>query len=154
MVYLGVVSLADKDGTEFGKIAMALGFLAPPDMEKALRLQADLAKLGVNKRLGEILLEKKILSREHVLLVLRAQGKRILTCHTCKKSYNVHHYRPYETYTCKHCSTKLSIPSKPGSTNVNDSITMATTVFEAEDVKPTKVKSKSKGKSKPSVPED
>ncbi|HLF95264.1 MAG TPA: serine/threonine-protein kinase [Planctomycetota bacterium] len=142
----------DQDGTEFGKLAMALGFLTPADMEKALRLQTDLAKLGVTKRLGEILLEKKILSREQVLLILRAQGKRILSCHTCKKSYNVHHYRPYETYSCKHCSTKLAIPNKPVSTNVNDSITMATTVFEAEEVKPSK--SKAKAKPKPAVPAD
>ncbi len=142
----------DQDGTEFGKIAMALRFLTPADMEKALRLQADLAKLGVTKRLGEIFLEKKILSREQVLLVLRAQGKRILSCHTCKKSYNVHHFRPYETYSCKHCSTKLTVPNRPVSTNVNDSITMATTVFEAEEAKP--AKSKSKSKPKPEVPAD
>jgi serine/threonine protein kinase len=152
VIYLGDVKTEDKDGTEFGKLAMALGFLAPADMEKALRLQSDLSKLGINKRLGEILLEKKILSREHVLLVLRAQGKRILTCHTCKKSYNVHHYRHYETYSCKHCATKLSLPTKPVSTNVNDSITMATTVFETEEIKP--AKARAKGKAKAVVPEE
>jgi hypothetical protein len=136
---------SDQEGVEFGKLAIALGFLLQADMDKALRLQADLSKLGVSKRLGEILLEKKILSREQVLLILRAQGKRILSCQTCKKSFNVHHFRPYETYTCKHCNTKLVVPNKPPSTAVNDSITMATTVFEADpppEAKPAKAKSR------------
>jgi len=152
---LGDVGKSEQEGAEFGKLAIALGFLVQADMEKALRLQSDLAKLGVTKRLGEILLEKKILSRDQVLLILRAQGKRILTCHTCKKSYNVHHFRTYETYTCKHCNTKLAVPNKPPSTAVNDSITMATTVFEAdppEEAKP--AKSKQRAKPRPAVPAD
>jgi hypothetical protein len=158
VIYLGHVGKSDQEGVEFGKLAMALGFLTQADMDTALRLQADLTKLGVNKRLGEILLEKKVLARDQVLLILRAQGKRILTCHTCKKSYNVHHFRPYETYTCKHCNTKLAVPHKPPSTAVSDSIVMATTVFEGEEIeepRPAKsAKSKAKSKTKHVVPAD
>jgi len=117
-----------EDG-DFGKLAVALSFLTREDLEKALRLQADLGKLGVHKRLGEILLERKVLTRDQVLLVLRAQGKHILTCQACKKSYNVHHYRPYETYTCKHCSANLTAPTKAVDTAVNDSIMMSTAEF-------------------------
>jgi eukaryotic-like serine/threonine-protein kinase len=152
MVYLDDVTRNsnDQEGAEFGKLAMALGFLSQADMDRALKLQTDLSNLGVVKRLGEILLEKKILSREQVLLILRAQGKRILTCQACKKSYNVHHYRPYETYNCKHCNGKLALPNKPVSTSVNDSITMATTVFTEDEVKPTKARAKTKAR--PAVP--
>jgi hypothetical protein len=137
------------DSLEFGKLAVALGFLTKEDLEKILRTQADLERLGVEKRLGELLLDRKILTREQVLLVLRAQGKRILTCHACKKSYNVHHYRHDETYTCKHCSTKLALPMKPVAPSVNDSITMPTAIFEKDPVRAT---SRSKLKSK--VPKD
>src|SRR5688572_8165200 len=83
--------MAEKEGPDFGKLSVALGFLTPEDLDKILQLQADLHKIGVDRRLGELCLEKRFLSREQVLLVLRAQGKRILTCHACQKSYNVHH---------------------------------------------------------------
>src|SRR6185295_9817240 len=98
----------------------------------------------VQRRLGELCLEKKILSREQVLLVLRAQGKRILTCHGCKKSYTVHHYKPTETYTCKHCAAELSLPTKAVTPSVSDSITIATTSLR-------KIEPKSKPRQKPSV---
>jgi hypothetical protein len=134
----------DKESVEFGKLAVALGFLSASDMEKALRLQGELGRLGVEKRLGEILLEKKVLTREQVLLVLRAQGKRILTCRSCKKSYNVHHYRPYETYSCKHCQTPLALPTKPVEPKVYDSIMMSTAVFTQDEADPPKSRSKPK----------
>src|SRR5436189_5594911 len=119
--------MPEKEGPDFGKLAVTLGFLTPEDLERVLKLQADLHKIGVQRRLGELCLEKKILSREQVLLVLRAQGKRILTCHGCQKSYNVHNYKPTDTYACKHCSAELSLPVKPVTPSVHDSVTMATT---------------------------
>ena len=139
-------TMADRDSAEFGKLAVALGFLTKPDLEKCLALQADIERVGVQKRLGEILLEKKILSREQVLLILRAQGKRILTCASCKKSYNVHHFRPDESYTCKHCKTPLHVPVKPVDPAVSDSIRVSTTDFKA---KPPKA-----AKGKPKVPQE
>src|SRR5436190_10743668 len=128
--------MAEKEGPDFGKLAVALGFLPPEDLEKILRIQSDLHKIGVDRRLGELLLEKRILSREQVLLVLRAQGKRIMSCHGCRKSYNVHHYKPTETYTCKHCTAELSLPTKPVTPSVSDSITIATTSLRKKTGKP------------------
>jgi len=130
--------MTDRESAEFGKLAVALGFLTREDLEKALRLQADMERVGVPKRLGEILLEKKILSREHVLLVLRAQGKRILTCRSCRKSYNVHHYRPTETYSCKHCTSRLELPLKPVEASVSDSVILTTTELRRKTTKPLK----------------
>lgn len=128
--------MPEKEGPDFGKLAVTLGFLLPEDMDRVLRLQADLRKIGVDRRFGELCLEKKILSREQVLLVLRAQGKRILTCHACKKSYNVHHYTATETYACKHCAAELSLPTKSVTPSVSDSITIATTTLRKKDAKP------------------
>jgi serine/threonine protein kinase len=128
--------MREKEGPDFGKLSVALGFLTQEDLDRILQLQADLHKIGVDRRLGELCLEKRYLSREQVLLVLRAQGKRILTCHACKKSYNVHHYRPTETYTCKHCAAELSLPAKPVMPSVSDSITMATTSLRKKTGKP------------------
>jgi serine/threonine protein kinase len=128
--------MLEKEGPDFGKLSVALGFLTQEDLDKILQLQADLHKIGVDRRLGELCLEKRYLSREQVLLVLRAQGKRILTCHACQKSYNVHHYRPTETYTCKHCTAELSLPTKPVTPSVSDSITIATTSLRKKTGKP------------------
>ncbi|HEX7900158.1 MAG TPA: serine/threonine-protein kinase [Planctomycetota bacterium] len=139
--------MSDRDSAEFGKLAVALGFLTRPDLEKCIALQADMGRVGVSKRLGEILLEKKILSREQVLLILRAQGKRILTCSTCRKSYNVHHYKHDETYACKHCKTLLALPLKPVDTVVTDSIRIATTGVKAKPAKAAK-------SNKPKVPQE
>ena len=128
--------MLEKEGPDFGKLAVALGFLTQEDLEKILQLQADLHKIGVDRRLGELCLEKRFLSREQVLLVLRAQGKRIMSCHACQKSYNVHHYRATETYTCKHCTAELSLPTKPVTPSVSDSITIATTSLRKKTGKP------------------
>jgi len=128
--------MLEKEGPDFGKLSVALGFLTQEDLDKILQLQTDLRKIGVDRRLGELCLEKRYLSREQVLLVLRAQGKRILTCHACQKSYNVHHYRPTETYTCKHCTAELSLPTKPVTPSVSDSITIATTSLRKKTGKP------------------
>ncbi len=145
--------MTDRESAEFGKLAVALGFLTREDLEKALRLQADMERVGVAKRLGEILLEKKILSREHVLLVLRAQGKRILTCRDCKKSYNVHHYRPTETYSCKHCTSRLELPLKPVEPNVSDSVILSTTELQRKTTKPQK-EARAPRPSRPKIPKD
>ena len=72
--------MQEKEGPDFGKLAVTLGFLMAEDLDRVLKLQADLHKIGVQRRLGELCLEKKILSREQVLLVLRADtGARVLS---------------------------------------------------------------------------
>lgn len=124
--------MEDRESLDFGRLAVALKFLTREDLEKALRLQEDLRRVGVRRRLGEILLERKILTREQVLLVLRAQGKTILACHACRKSYNVRHYRADETYTCKHCGRTLATPAAPVDTRVHDTIHMSTAVFRKD----------------------
>jgi hypothetical protein len=132
--------MQDRENLDFGRLAVALKFMTREDLQKALRLQEDLRRVGVRRRLGEILLERKILTREQVLLVLRAQGKTILTCHACRKSYNVHHYRADDTYTCKHCGRELSSPTAPVDTRVHDTIHMSTAVFRKDRATPTPVR--------------
>ena len=122
MGYTDTRDMTTLESADFGKVAAALGFLTRDDLAKALRFQEDLRRVGVEKRLGEILLEKKILTRQQVLLTLRAQGKRILTCRQCRKSYNVHHFRTGETYSCKHCKSPLQPPVPPVETKVHDSV--------------------------------
>jgi predicted Ser/Thr protein kinase len=149
--YTSFPMTTDRDSIEFGKLAVALGFMSKPDLEKCIQLQLDMERVGVQKRLGEILLEKKILAREQVLLILRAQGKRVLTCPRCRKSYNVHSYRPEEAYFCKHCRGNLSIPQTAADPIVNDSIRIDTTDLRAM---PAANKPAPKASNKPKVPKE
>ena len=48
--------MTGKEGPDFGKLAVTLGFLSAEDLEKILRLQADLQKIGVVRRFGELCL--------------------------------------------------------------------------------------------------
>lgn len=123
----------------FGNLAVMLGFLVKEDLDKALRLQEDLRKVGVERRLGEILIEKKIMSREQVFLVLRAQGKRILVCPQCQKSWNVHGFRRTEVYRCPSCQSILSVPSKPVEPSVHGSIVEESAPPRASSVRKAKV---------------
>lgn len=122
------LTTVEKDNIEFGNLAVALDFLSAQDLQRALKRQEDFRRVGEERRLGEILYRMRLLSREQILLVLRAQGKRILTCAKCRKSYNVKHYKGDETYTCKHCGGALTIPAKPVKTAVHDTAVVDPTV--------------------------
>lgn len=107
--------------------------------EEALRRQDDLLRSGVRKRFGEICLDRKLLGREQVLLVLRAQGKRIMSCPPCGKSYNVHHFSKGESYRCKHCGAALSLPKCPVEPKVNESVLLTQTELRTTQLAPSKV---------------
>ena len=129
--------MKDKDEAEFGLLAIALGFLTREKLDKVLKIQEE--SEGRGRRLGEILLKRRALSREQVLLVLRAQGKRILVCTKCKKSYNVHRFTTAGTYPCRHCKTPLTPPLKPVSASVHDSIVYKTTLVDPKPRQSTRV---------------
>ncbi len=126
-----------KDSIEFGNLAVALGFLTREDLQKVVALQEEFEKEGAARRFGEICLDKRMLSRDEVLLILRAQGKRILICRRCRKSFNVHHYRQDETYLCKYCTSALALPNRPVEPSVSDSVFMSSTkIRKAIDAAP------------------
>lgn len=93
-------------------LAVTLGFLTREQVRDLIDEQYRLMQSGTTKRLGEICLEKHLLTKEQLLLVLRAQGKRILACPKCKKSYNVRSWSDTETYACKHCNGTLTEPTR------------------------------------------
>src|SRR4030095_1932007 len=44
--YTCCTTMAEKEGPDFGKLAVALGFIAQEDLDKILRIQGDLHKIG------------------------------------------------------------------------------------------------------------
>ena len=73
----------------FGQIAQRMGYVSQPDLERALRLQEQLAQQGNPMRVGEILVKAKRLTPEQVREVLRYQELWICVCNACHRRYNV-----------------------------------------------------------------
>lgn len=120
-------SASDRESDDFGNLAVLMGFLTPQQREKVLRLQAELEQSGVQKRFGEVCLERKLLSRQQLFILLQAQGKRVLVCPPCKKSYNIHGYSVSESYRCKDCGGNLKVPDRPPAPKVSDSVLLTQT---------------------------
>jgi len=117
----------DREGEDFGNLAVVLGFLTPEQREKVFQLQGELERSGIRKRFGEVCLERKFLTRQQVTLVLHAQGKRVLCCSSCRKSYNIHDFSPREIYHCKTCGGTLTLPDRPPAPKVSDSVLITQT---------------------------
>jgi serine/threonine protein kinase len=92
-----------------------------------VRLQRELGRSGIRKRFGEVCLERKLLNRQQLFLLLQAQGKRVLVCSACRKSYNIHGYSAAESYQCRDCGGGLTIPDRPPAPKVSDSVLITQT---------------------------
>lgn len=110
------------DSTEFGMLAVGMGFLTREQVRGLVDEQRRVREDGREKRIGELCLERRLLSKDQVLLILRAQGKRVLSCPRCRKSYNVHGATDGQSYPCKHCGRPLSRPRGKADLRVVDSI--------------------------------
>ena len=107
---------------DFGKVAVMLGFMTEEQLARAEALHAEKLGSGNNIRLGEVCLRHKLLSRREVLMILRAQGKRILSCVSCKKTYNVEGYRHDRDIPCKRCGGPLRYPTRVSVSSVSGSL--------------------------------
>lgn len=112
---------------DFGTLAVVMGFLTEQQRQTVLRLQKSLEQTGVQKRFGEVCLDRKFLTRDQLAVVLHAQGIRVLLCRRCRANINVHGYSTTETYRCKECGDDLSLPEKPPSPKVSDSVLLTQT---------------------------
>src|SRR4029079_11907155 len=110
------------ESDDFGTLAVVMGFLTEKQREAVIQLQKALEQTGVAKRFGEVCLDRKFLTRDQLAVVLHAQGIRVLVCRRCRTNINVHGFSSTETYHCKECGDDLSIPDKPPSPKVSDSV--------------------------------
>jgi hypothetical protein len=125
----------DREADDFGTLAVLMGFLTAEQKSKVLQAQAEARKAGAPKRFGEVCLERKLLTREQVAVVLRAQGKRVLNCPACRKSYNVHGYTISESYRCRECGGDLAVPDRPPAPKVSDSVLLTQTDLRSTNVR-------------------
>ncbi len=73
----------------FGQIAVDRKLVSQDDVDRALRLQEQLAEQGNVMRIGEILVRARRLSPEQVQQVLSYQEKWIVVCRSCGRRFNV-----------------------------------------------------------------
>jgi hypothetical protein len=94
----------------FGRIAVRKQFLSEEDAERALKKQKALEEKGEKKRLGEILVEYRLLTPDQVDAILAIQKKSILECPKCSAAFNVEGMKPGKKFRCKVCKTSLRVP--------------------------------------------
>jgi hypothetical protein len=107
----------------FGQIAVANRLIEPDDLAVALDRQAELAKSGVKRRLGEVLGDKKKLTTEMVQKILAYQEKFIVGCTRCAKRWNLRGSKATrDSLRCPGCQSPLQPMSSLGSVGVQGSL--------------------------------
>ncbi|MEZ0227685.1 MAG: serine/threonine-protein kinase [Planctomycetota bacterium] len=91
----------------FGQIALKHKLIAPEDLQLALARQAELDKMGVKRRIGEILVDKQKLDAARVQKVLAYQEKFLFGCARCGQRWNVYGTNIQGTLKCPQCQVTL-----------------------------------------------
>jgi len=84
----------------FAEIACQQGYATDAQVAEALRLKMELASNNVHRYVGEILVERRILSPAQVAQVLAQQGKVSLQCAACGYRFNAQHGNGYKCPEC------------------------------------------------------
>ncbi|RME84657.1 MAG: hypothetical protein D6785_05305, partial [Planctomycetota bacterium] len=118
------LELQQKKDRSFGNFCIRLGFATKAQVLECIQEQKQLQQKGLYVRLGELMLERGLLTLPQVEKVLEYQKKTILTCTGCKAQYNVSNYSPGTKVKCRKCATVLVVPQSLGSAKAVDSIYM------------------------------
>lgn len=96
----------------FAEIARDQGFATEAQVQEALRLKMELAANNVHRYVGEILVERRVLSPSQVAQVLAQQGKVSLQCSACGYRFNAQHGNGY---ACPECGRPIGQTPPPAS---------------------------------------
>jgi hypothetical protein len=91
-------------GRLFAEIVLERGFATDAQIEDALRTKHELARSNVHRYVGEILVERQILSVAQVSQILAQQGKVHLQCTACGYRFNALHGTGY---ACPECGREI-----------------------------------------------
>lgn len=93
----------------FAEIVQASGWATEDQVSEALRAKHELERLNIHRYVGEILVERRILSHEQVNQALERQGKVHLVCVSCGYRFNADHGAGYR---CPECGRTIE-PAAP-----------------------------------------
>ena len=110
-----------------GEILLGLGYARTDQVKQALETQQATRKPGAPRpRLGEILVERGLVTAEQVARALAYQSKEIYRCTRCAVRVNLSNPRLDEDHACQLCGGKL-VPAEAGKLDVHDSVVMSPT---------------------------
>ena len=93
-----------KEEALFGRLAVKEGLATEAQVEDCLRIRQSRGEI---RTLGEIMVERKILSPEQVKSLLSRQLKRIMSCPACKLSFTVTSLSAGKPVDCPRCKGAL-----------------------------------------------
>jgi len=110
----GAYAEVREDDTWIGQLLVEAGSVTEAQVKQALAIQADCAaKKTAVPRLGEILLEKGVISFAVLQAALQRQSKLIhLACSACGARYAAEQAQPGKVYLCEKCASPLSSGSR------------------------------------------
>jgi ribosomal protein S27E len=89
----------------FGELAIQKGWATRQQVEHCLKVIGETP--GTKPRLGQLMVQMGILTKEQVHDLLTMQSKELFLCSTCARRYNVVFWSPGKTVTCPVCRTGL-----------------------------------------------
>lgn len=100
------------EDVQFGQLAIDLGFASPSVISECLNYQRLKRDQGEERHLGDILIEKRILTPSQARQILARQGKTLLVCTGCAVRYNLTDSLSAENmFRCPACGRPLSTPA-------------------------------------------
>jgi hypothetical protein len=97
----------------FGELLIQRGLASDTQILDAYAIKTRLAGENIHRYLGEILVERQVISPHQVAELLAQQGKRVVDCHGCGYRFNAAHDQGYE---CPECGRRLDAPPSTPST--------------------------------------
>jgi hypothetical protein len=94
----------------FGELLIQRGLASDTQILDAYAAKTHLASQNVHRYLGEILVERRVISPDQVTETLARQGKRVVECDGCGYRFNAAHDEGYE---CPECGRRLGAPPPP-----------------------------------------
>ncbi len=91
-----------------GRLVLERSLATPEQIRSSLEQQAELARSGINRRLGDLLIDSGTLARDQVEHLLGQHTRRLLRCATCSSRFLVKGYDAETSYRCKHCRGVLA----------------------------------------------
>lgn len=116
--------LEKRKDQNFGILCIRMAFASKEDVQACIQEQNQLQRGGLFVRLGELMMEKGILTIQQVEKILDYQKKKILNCGGCGAQYNISNYKAGKKVRCRKCGAILVVPQSLDSPQAHGSIYM------------------------------
>jgi len=100
---------ARREDNLFGKVVIRMGLAREEQVRACLEVQDSLPP-GQIKRLGDILVQKGVLTPEEIQRVLDFQAGLILYCPGCDREYNMVLFNAGAKIACYQCGARIRVP--------------------------------------------